>query len=318
VHRLVVYAAFVILCASAVAVGAGAQTTGPAASARVQVTPASAAPGEEVAVELANWPAGPAQASVCGNNAARGSQDCDLIGTKGVSVRRDGASFRFEVTAPPIHCPCVVRVTSANGDLVRQAPIDVQGHPVGPEVLPTSVGPVSAVKVPIRARLVDAKQSIVEGLAPLVAGPVEKTLLVTVRNDSSQSVEQIRVVASVGRSRSEAEPLSSTTIDALAPGESTTARVPVRIGVPAWGRYEVFGSVYGLDVPGRFSTTTSNDPWGLEIVLPALVLLLAWMARRRERREDEQLLHEDSPVVGSTDEDRSLTPSYAPTHALAT
>lgn len=62
--------------------------------------------------------------------------------------------------------------------------------------------------------------------------------------------------------------------------------MPFRIGVPAWGRYEVFGSVYGFDVPGRYSTTVTADPWGLQIAIPVVLLVLAWLTRRREPVDD--------------------------------
>lgn len=282
----------------------------------MRVTPAAASPGEEVVVELIDWPPGPVLVSVCGNNARRGSEDCNLAGTKAVDVYGGARTFRLRVTSPPIHCPCVVRATTQRTDVVRQAPLDVVGHPSGPELLPEHQ-PVAASEVPIRARLIDADQGWTGALLPLVAGPTNRTLAVTVRNDSDQAVEQVRIVGSVGRSRSSAEPIASATIDELAAGEQRTVRIPVRIGVPAWGDYDVFGSVYGLDVPARFSVETTNDPWGLEIALPLLVLILAWLARRREDRADA-LLQEDSPSVGAGDEDRSSAPFYAPLHAAST
>lgn len=326
----------VALGAPAVAASTRAQSPRPTAvDAEVRVSPAAAAPGEQVLVELVNWPDGPALVGVCGNSARRGSEDCNLAGTEGIDVVAGRATFRLRVSAPPIHCPCVIRATTPDTLVVRQAPFAVTGLPDGPELLPAPIG-VSSTEVAIRARLEDADRGLIGRALPLVAGPVHMTLVMTVRNDSDRTIEEIRVVGAVGRKRSDAEPIASATIDALPSGTASTVRIPVRIGVPAWGRYEVFGSVYGLDVPGRFSATTTNDPWGLQLVIPVVLLLLAWWAHRREDDEaamdtpveepvEEPVvepaadsLRESSPAVGAGDEGRSPAPSYAPTHGSAT
>ena len=305
-------------------------TTVPGAdAAQIIVSPASAPVGSEVVVQLVNWPNGPALVSTCGNTALRGSQDCNLPGTKGVAVREHVATFRFRVSEPPIHCPCVIRASTADSGLVRSAPFVVEGVPDGPPVEPEAA-PTPIRNVGFRAEVIRADARLVDRVMPLVAGPTEMTLVVDVRNTGPTTVAKLRVVSAVGRNRSTAEPLPAATVKDLAPGASATVEIPVRIGVPAWGRYTIFGTVYGFDAPVRFETKTTVDPWLLEILIPLVLLVLAWLARRRERDEEDELaavegaralsdpLEVSSPSVGAVDEGRSRTDSYPPLHATVT
>jgi hypothetical protein len=106
-------------------------------------------------------------------------------------------------------------------------------------------------------------------------------------------------------------------------------RVPVELLAPAWGDYSVFGTVYGPATPVRFSAGTSNEPWGLELALPLLLLVGARIVRRSERKRRETqmalaaaaplaadpghaLLQESSPAVGSSDDEGLESPAYDP------
>jgi hypothetical protein len=172
----------------------------------VQVTPSLAAPGQDVLVQLEGFPSRPANVSVCGNLARRGSEDCDLIGSKGVDVTEGKSTFRLRIAAPPVHCPCVIRAVSSDGSFARQAPFDVLGHPAGPPILPASTT-IAAAQVPITARVEDAESGLIGRMLPYVAGPANKQLVMTIRNDSAETIEDISVTGAVGRKRSEAEPL---------------------------------------------------------------------------------------------------------------
>jgi hypothetical protein len=98
--------------------------------------------------------------------------------------------------------------------------------------------------------------------------------------------------------------------------------LPVDIPAPTWGRYVVFGNVYGLDRPVVFQAETRTSPWGYEVLVPLALLVLAQVLRRRERvrrLDAEQLamtrartppLVQSSPLVVMLDERRSSEPVY--------
>jgi hypothetical protein len=301
--------------------GAQGQAPPSGSSATLAVTPTDGAVGADVVVELRDWPDGPVFVGSCGNEARRGSEDCNQPATRSVLVREGRATTRLRLAAPPIHCPCVVRAATTDGELVRLAPILLVGVPVGPPVLPLA-GRADAEDLEVRARTRAGDRGVVDRILPLVAGPVRTELVVRVRNVGAEPVRDLVVTAAVGRTRREAAPLGRRTVPEIAPGASTTVTVPVRIDGPTWGRYEVSGAVYGLDAPVYFTVPTRVDPWLVEAMLPIVLLAVAWAARRRERRTgaDEPPcvpLADSSPRVGDQDEGRSRAAAYGPPIASA-
>ena len=71
--------------------------------------------------------------SVCGNEGRRGSADCNMVASKGLRLDGDGTATtaQFGISAPPVPCPCIVRVASRNADEVSVVPIKISGHPTG-------------------------------------------------------------------------------------------------------------------------------------------------------------------------------------------
>jgi len=299
-------------------VGRGGGATTVPTAATVSVLPRQVAPGDEVAVRLVGWPTGVVTGSICGNEARRDSQDCDLVGSESVAVGGpEPTAFSLKATVPPAPCPCVVRVTTQGGDVVQTAPLDIAGVPVGPVVGPAPVpadSPSDPVPLVVHARVSTKGARFPESWYGPLGGPARRTLLLTIANHGTSALNGLRFVASAGRGRDSAAPVASRRLAPIAAGAAHVIRIPLDLAAPAFGNYVVFGSVYGLDAPVPFSAKASNEPWGLELLLPVLLLVLAQLARRRERRE-RAALQQSSSGVESLYNDRSSANGWIPRDA---
>jgi hypothetical protein len=292
------------LIVSSAAPVAGAVTR---ADRQITLSSQSAAPGSKVVVELNGWPRAALTVSVCGNQATRGTIDCAVTDAQGAEV--DAAGFgvtELVVSAPPVPCPCVVRVATTANDLVRTVPFDVVGAPLGPAI-PASGGTGASRSLQVTAHVEDARESWPRSWLPLVAGNASRVLVLRLSNVGDKPLTRLQVLASVGRGKDGGEPVPPAKVDELPPGAVRTLRLPVTLSAPTWGDYTVHGTVYGLEGPVRFAARTSNEPWGLLVVAAAILLVVAQMLRRRERRrkrEEEVALRsiplsESSPLVGT-------------------
>jgi len=97
----------------------------------IGVTPPTSPIGSTVRVNLNNWPDRFVTVTVCGDNAIRGSQDCDQVGSNVVQMA-DGEGSGLVVVNPPVPCPCVVRGATASNGLVLTAPLEIPGFAVAP------------------------------------------------------------------------------------------------------------------------------------------------------------------------------------------
>lgn len=285
-----------------------------------------ATPGDTVVVQLEGWPVGPVDVTVCGNGARRGSEDCDLIGGQAVGIKPVGVTLLdFQVTTPPVPCPCVLRASTSASDLVRTVPLAVRGVPTGPELPPDPSA--SPSNLALHATLKDTTQDWPVSWAPAFAGPVRRALVVTLENRGTSALIHLRVVGTVGRGASSGEPIPVRRIERLDPGTRRTISLPVQISAPAWGDYMVSGRVYGSGEAVAFRVKTSNDPWGLELLVPLTLLVIAHVLRRRERaarlREQQAAalvasspLEGSSPDVGAKDEGSSPSHVYDPDRSM--
>ena len=318
-----------LVAAAAVTFGgsAGADVDG----ARIAVTPSTVNIGDTVRVDLTGWPEGVVTAAVCGNNARRGSTDCEQTGAGSIGVRESGSEvLTVAVLAPPVGCPCVIRANSTNGDVVRTAPIDILGVPGGVDIAPAGGAP-GADSLDVTAHVENADVGWPRSWFPAFAGPAQRELVLTMSNRSDSDLSGLRVVGEVGRSKTdEAEPISKAvgTIPARA---TRVVRVPVTLSAPVWGDYVVSGSIYGLAAPVTFKVTTSAEPWALELLLPLLLFAIAQALRKRERarrRAEEEAARalqettavltfpQSSPDVGIPDGVGWVMPPYDQPHAV--
>lgn len=257
----------------------------PSVGPNVTVSPGGAPVGAAVMVELSGWPAGVVTVSICGDAARRGSPDCDQIHAQGVAVPESGARSVRVVVRPPVGCPCVVRVSTPSSDLVRIALLDVPGFAMlaeaelGPE-LPSSVQ-VAALEVTAEVEADGAWSSAV--LAAL-GGPVDRRLVLSVRNLGTAPVAGVTISGAIGRTRADGVPLTVPPLGTLAPGEERTVTVAVPMPALAAGRYLVFGRVDSMAGAASFETSTDAHPWGLLVVAVLMtVIVVGSRARRRGR-----------------------------------
>jgi hypothetical protein len=250
----------------------------------------SVAPGDRVLVTLTGWPPGPVALSVCGNGALRGDQDCNLRASEAVSNRTDPTLFELPIAVPPVPCPCVVRAFNAGDALVRLAPVTIAGVAVAPTVAPT----VQNVRVlEVSAQVRTGHRSWLDGMRAGLGGPAPLTLVLSIRNTGSSAVDDLTMTAAVGRDDQRGEPLRLPALEPLEAGQVQQYELPFTLSAPAFGRYTVFGTVYGPGDPVTFSTRVSNSTQLLFVALAALAAVVVVYAvlrlrRRRVAAEEEE------------------------------
>ncbi|WP_329110158.1 hypothetical protein OG792_14765 [Micromonospora sp. NBC_01699] len=238
------------------------------------------APGDRVLVRLGGWPAGTAVIEICGNGARRGSADCAVHAGVQTYVPTAGtAHATLTVTAPPVGCPCVVRVTGLSGRISGTVPVVVAGISVLPAPPEAGHGLSATADLEVTRVTVTGRWS----WSDLFAGPAKRTLLVEVRNNGAVPAVEPAIAVTLGRGAEPTGFVPPPLLDTLDPGEQRTVRLPVTIGAPAVGTYTVRGEV-GSDRPARFSVTVATYPWGLVGVAAVLVVILALVELRRARR----------------------------------
>jgi sortase A len=278
------------------------------------------APGDVVLVTIERWPGSTVSVSLCGNEARRGSRDCDLLGAQSVNIEPAGPTVApLPLTVPPVGCPCVVRVADQAGDVaVHAIPIALNGVPDSP-ALADEPAPESGLEVGAQVKRADTGWP--RSWLPAFAGATPRVLVVTIRNLGAAATHDLRLDAAVGRDRDSGEPIGTQVIEPVAPGETRRVTLPFSVPGPVWGEYVVYGSISGASSRHEFAARTDNDPWALELVAPLLLLGFARVLRRRERRRRAGELPPDvsgpvfrdcSPDVGVRVEERCAASAYDP------
>ncbi|MFC9971102.1 hypothetical protein ACFVH6_09400 [Spirillospora sp. NPDC127200] len=244
----------------------------------VSVEPGSAAIGTTVRVRGSAWtPGATVQAEVCGAGAVHGSADCDTPRAVTAMVAPTGAfEAGLSVGAPPVPCPCAVRVTTlpgaAGAPATATAPLAVPGHPAGPVLKDVT---------PVRADLVSAEITGGER-GELFGGGPRRTLVLRVRNAGAEPITDAPLVAGWGAGDVPDTPLTVPRTGTLRPGQTATYRIPVELPRASFGRFVVGGRFAG-SVP--FTASFSAYPWGLlgANALAALLLLVGVRLAFRRR-----------------------------------
>ncbi len=237
--------------------------------------------GAPVVVRGEGWPAARlAQVQVCGNQARRGSPDCDQGRAVTVPVEADGSfATLLTLAVPPVACPCVVRATSAGGPQSVVVPITLDG--TSPEA--RVVDPADR-----RDRRLEIVGAEIAGGGPWTAwfgAPPRRTVSFTVRNVGNVVVADPAFTIAVGRGEHPSGLVDAPRLGSLAPGEERVFVVSLDFGPVAFGSYTVRGDVTGLDQPAGFQVEGSAHPWLGVVSVAAIVqlVLLGWRNRLRSR-----------------------------------
>ncbi len=289
--------AFVAVVASLV-LGGGAALAHPASAPPVGQGPTvlvsrpEAAPGERVRVSAEGFDASYVTVSICGNDARRGSRDCDMVGSKGFELLPDGELTWTEmvVTEPPAPCPCVVRVSTPTSDVVSVVSFKVTGHPEEEVAAPRPDDPLLEVIV----RPVPVSNGLAGWLRSGLGGGSDFDVTVSVHNLTKDVLRRVSMEGSVGRDEFDI----STTFDlknpgVLSGGQTSSQVVRVRVPAPSLGTFVWRVSASGA---GPIVTTLVNrrdTPWLLVVLLVVLILdigliVMRWLTSRRARLAAEQ------------------------------
>ena len=241
-------------------------------------------PDEFVIVTIDGFTARSVTISVCGNQGLRGSADCNMAASDGLGLDRDGSSTQAQMplAAPPVPCPCVVRVASSLTDEVATTPVTLVGHPVAPVVAPEALG----TPVEIEMLAVPQHDGWASAVRSSLGGPTSYVVTVTVTNRSSVAIDDLSLS---GQAVNDGDFLTALELDRpgrLGAGDSFSQQVEVEL--PAWSFGEVTWSVtvIGPGGPRTVMGDTSSRPTLLVVaivllVLDVMVVVTRFLVRRR-------------------------------------
>lgn len=244
-------AAALAVCALALFPAPAAAAPGAAGEPAVALSLQEAAKGAEITVTGTGWRAKTlVMLLVCGQNMIGGTNSCANADGAAVSVGDDGRfTARLAVAAPPKPCPCVVDVTSVNGDQSTVAvPLKITDHPVAE--LPAESGTARL------AMLTGVRLEGEDGVLTWFGAPPGRTFAVTVGNLGSAPVKD--PVFQLGTAHGVFAPLWDEVRwkGTIPPGGKAEVRLDVSLPAGAHGDYTV-SLKYG-------DTVVATQPWGVD------------------------------------------------------
>ncbi|MEU9144878.1 hypothetical protein [Streptomyces sp. NPDC048349] len=210
-----------------------------------------AAKGTEITVTGTGWRAKTlVMLLVCGQNMIGGTNSCANADGVAVSVADDGHfAAQLPVVAPPKPCPCVVNVTSVNGDQSTVAAgLKITDHPVAE--LPAASGTARL------AMLTGVRLEGDDGVLTWFGAPPSRTFKVTVGNLGSAPVKD--PVFQLGTAHGVFAPLWEEVRwkGTIAPGGKAEIALNVALTAGAYGDYTI-SLKYG-------ETVVATQPWGVD------------------------------------------------------
>jgi len=236
-------------------------------------------PGEQVSMTIDGFTTGFVTISVCGNEARRGSADCNMVASEGLHLDRDGSSSlaRMPIAAPPAPCPCIIRVSSRLNDEIAVAPIELIGHPVAPVVEQPARDGSLAVAIHVRA----APDGVVSWGRSSLGGPARYEVTVTVKNRTAVPIEHVKVVASAGRdAQDDLVHLQLDEPGKLGPGQTWQQVVTTEVPAPSFGDLVWRVDASGAGPSATAMTTTRHSPLLFMVVVALFVLDIGFLAIR--------------------------------------
>lgn len=250
----------------------------------VKLNHSEVAPGDLLLVTIDGFEAPTVTIATCGNEARRGSADCDMVDSKGVRIEETGSPTvtKAGVFAPPVGCPCVIRVSSQTNDEVVVVPITLLGHPFEPVIAPTNPDtPLVAVSVDARA----IPRGLIGWARSNLGGSVPYEVTVTVKNLTTESLHHVTLFGSVGHSAE--DDIATLNLDnpgELGPGQRWTQVVSAEIPAPSLRgiQWQVVASRAGPSVIA--TANTQHRPVLLLILTMVLVVSFSLLAIRHRMR----------------------------------
>ncbi len=271
-----------VVAAGAFAVAAAGTSTAQSAP-TASVSPGAAAPGSPVIVRGSGFAPGTlVSVELCGNEARRGSADCDQSSALDAGASSTGdVAVQLIVGTPPSPCPCVVKLTGLGSSATASTPFVVSGAP-------TADPGTLAAQYPDVSRQINVIDAHFTGSGPWTAwfgASPHRELVYTVQNIGNVAVQDPPIIIAVGKSDNPTGIVHPPPLGTLAPGESQTYHTTVDLGAFSWGQYHAVGSIPGFADPVRFTASTTNYPWALIlIVVIGLFELILIKARNRARK----------------------------------
>ncbi|MFD9080230.1 hypothetical protein [Streptomyces erythrochromogenes] len=209
-----------------------------------------AAKGTEITVTGTGWRAKTlVMLLVCGQNMIGGTNSCANADGAAVSVAEDGRfAAQLPVAAPPKPCPCIVNVTSVNGDQSTVAvPLKITDHPVAE--LPAASGTGRL------AMLTGVRLEGEDGVLTWFGAPPARKFKVTVGNLGTAPVKD--PVFQLGTAHGVFAPLweEARWKGTIPPGGKAEVALDVALPAGAHGDYTI-SLKYG-------ETVVATQPWGV-------------------------------------------------------
>lgn len=243
--------------------------------------------GERLLVTIDGFERSPATISFCGNGGARGSADCNMIGSEGVRVRpgEGPQQFYVPVSSPPKPCPCVVRVSTSAQDEVAVASVAIAGHPVAP--VDGTAKQLAPVEVQITAE--PAPRGLVARLRTATGGPTSYAVTITVRNRSPEPVASVRLAGVASRAGDDVAVIDLPATGPLQPAQTWRHEVLTTVPAPVLGQLTWSVTATGARDPVSAETTTQSRPLLLLALTSVLVVDLGLLIRRWSGRRGPTL-----------------------------
>ncbi|MEV7524027.1 hypothetical protein [Streptomyces sp. NPDC091371] len=210
-----------------------------------------AAKGTQLTVTGTGWrPKSLVMLLICGQNMIGGTNSCANADGTAVSVADDGHfTAQLPVVAPPKPCPCVVNVTSVNGDQSTvAAPLKITDHEVAE--LPAEAGTARL------AMLTGVRLEGEDGVLTWFGAPPTRKFKVTVGNLGSAAVKD--PVFQLGTAHGVFAPLweEARWKGTIPPGGKAEIALDVALTAGAYGDYTI-SLKYG-------ETVVATQPWGVD------------------------------------------------------
>jgi len=257
-------------------------------------------PEDRVVLNIDGFQSANVTISVCGNEARRGSVDCNMYASEGLKLDTDGTStvIQIPIAAPPVPCPCVIRVSNKTFDEIAIAPITLIGHPVAPVV--ETPGQQGALDVSINANA--ASPGVVAKARASMGGPATYEVTVTLKNTSTVRVAAVSLAGSVGRGGDQLAELTFDDPGTIEPGRTWQQVVTTKVPGPSLGTLQWRVDASGAGPTVSAASTTAQRPTLLIVIVLFLVadvfILAIRFLMRRHRRTLSRV--SDAPQVVET------------------